>query len=268
MTYLSINICTYNNRDFLRNCLISIYKKIRDIQYEIIVVDNASQDGTADMIKKDFPDVLLIENDRNAGVARARNHSIRRSTGRYILLLDADTEFVSENFGDVIAYMDSSPEVALLGAKQITFNNQPYPASRTFPHIRDIVLRRLAFFGFIRNSRLMKAHHLLFHDQDKPMEVDYVIGAFQLIRRDVFATIGLLDENMFYGFEDADYCARIKKAGYKVIYYPSYTIKHYVSGITRKKLLSKIGIQLLFSHFKSYTKFYRKHHDLLKRRTQ
>jgi GT2 family glycosyltransferase len=129
------------------------------------------------------------------------------------------------------------------------------------------MLRRLAFLGFIRNSRLMKAHHVLLHDSDKPMEVDYVIGAFQLIRRDIFTMVGLLDENMFYGFEDADYCARVKKAGYKVVYYPAFTIKHYVSGITRKKILSKIGIQLLFSHFKSYTKFYLKHFDLLKRRT-
>lgn len=264
---LSINICTYNNRDFLKKCLISIYEKIKDIQFEIIVVDNASQDETADMIKKDFPDVLLIENARNAGVAPARNQAIRSSSGRYVLLLDADTEFVSKNFIDIIKYMDLSPEVALLGVQQITFDNQPYPASRTFPLIRDIVLRRLAFLGFIRNSRLMKAHHVLLHDSDKPMEVDYVIGAFQLIRRDVFNVTGLLDENMFYGFEDADYCARIRKAGYKVVYYPSYTIKHYVSGITRKKLLSKTGIQLLFSHFKSYAKFYKKHHDLLKRRT-
>lgn len=265
---LSINICTYNNRDFLRNCLISIYEQIKDIQFEVIVVDNASQDGTVDMIKKGFPDVLLIENARNAGVAPARNQAIRRSAGRYILLLDADTEFVSKNFIDIIKYMDASPEVALLGVQQITFNNQPYPASRTFPLIRDIVLRRLAFLGFIRNSKHMKAHHLLFHDQDKPVEVDYVIGAFQLIRRDIFTMVGLLDENMFYGFEDADYCARLKKAGHKVIYYPAYTIKHYVSGITRKKLPSKIGIRLLFSHFKSYTKFYLKHFDLLKRRTR
>lgn len=265
---LSINICTYNNRDFLRHCLVSICEKIQDVSFEIIVVDNASQDGTADMIKKDFQNVCLIENARNAGVAPARNQSIKRSAGRYVLLLDADTEFVSKNFVDVIKYMDKSPDVALLGVRQITFDNQPYPASRTFPLIRDIVLRRLAFLGFVRNSRLMKAHHLLFHDQDAPVEADYVIGAFQLIRRDIFATIGLLDENMFYGFEDADYCARIKKAGYRVIYYPSYTIKHYVSGITRKKLLSIIGMQLLFSHFKSYTKFYRKHRDLLRRRKQ
>lgn len=265
---LSINICTYNNRDFLRHCLVSICEKIQDVSFEIIVVDNASQDGTADMIKKDFQNVCLIENTRNAGVAPARNQSIKRSAGRYVLLLDADTEFVSKNFVDVIKYMDKSPDVALLGVQQITFDNQPYPASRTFPLIRDIVLRRLAFLGFVRNSRLMKAHHLLLHDQNTPVEADYVIGAFQLIRRDIFATIGLLDENMFYGFEDADYCARIKKAGYRVIYYPAYTIKHYVSGITRKKLLSIIGMRLLFSHFKSYTKFYRKHRDLLKRRKQ
>ncbi|MDR4509889.1 MAG: glycosyltransferase family 2 protein [Candidatus Brocadiaceae bacterium] len=261
---LSINICAYNNKEFLRNCLISIYKQLKDIQFEIIVVDNASVDGTEVFIRREFPDILLIKNERNAGVAPARNQSIRLSAGRYVLLLDADTEFVSENFSAVLHYMDSSPEIALLGVQQITFNNQPYPALRTFPLIRDIVLRRLAFIGFIKNSGRMKKHHLLFYDHDTPMEVDYVIGAFQLIRREIFSAVGLLDEHMFYGFEDADYCARIKKAGYKVMYYPAFTIRHYVSGITRKKLLSKIGIQLLFAHFKSYIRFYRKHYDLLK----
>src|SRR3989304_5552930 len=221
MIDLSINICTYNNRDFLRTCLTSIYREIKNITFEVIVVDNGSKDGTVDLIESDFPDVKVIK------------------------------------------YLDASPMVGLLGVQQLTYNNSPYPAARTFPGVRHVILRRLAFLGFISHSNALKRHHLMFASHDGPAEVDYVIGAFQLIRKDIFGTVGLLDEEMFYGFEDADFCARIKKAGYKVIYYPDVTIKHYVQGLTRRTLFYKTTVKLLFLHFKSYMRFYTKHYDLL-----
>ena len=109
MIDLSINICSFNSIEDLRLCLISIYQKIKGIRFETIVVDNASTDGTADIVKRDFPEVILIENKTNKGVAAARNQAIKQSKGRYILLLDADTEIISEEFDDLIEYMDSSP---------------------------------------------------------------------------------------------------------------------------------------------------------------
>ena len=263
MIDLSINICTYNNRDFLRTCLTSIYREIKDITFEVIVVDNGSKDGTVDLIESDFTDVEVIKNNTNHGVAKARNQAIKHSIGRYVLLLDADTELISGNIAKVIKYLDASPKVGLLGVQQLTYNNSPYPAARTFPGVRHVILRRLAFLDFISRSNALKKHHLMLASHDGPAEVDYVIGAFQLIRKDIFGTVGLLDEEMFYGFEDADFCARIKKAGYKVIYYPDVTIKHYVQGLTRRTLFYKTTVKLLFLHFKSYMRFYTKHYDLL-----
>lgn len=269
MIDVSIDICTYDNIQFLRLCLLSLYQKIRQVNFEIIVVDNASQDGTSEMIKRDFPDVVLIENVRNKGVAPARNQAITRSRGRYVLLLDSDTEFVSDNFADLIHYLDASPDVGLLGVKQITFDNQPYPSARTFPSLKHVMMRRLSFLPSVRESRTMKDHHLVDIDQDRPVEIDYTIGAFQLIRNELFPIVGLLDEKMFYGFEDADYCARIKKAGYKIVRYPFFTIKHYVQGLTRKrKSISLTGLKLLFHHFISYSRFYIKHHDIIVRKKQ
>jgi hypothetical protein len=262
---LSINICSFNSIEDLRLCLTSIYQKIKGIRFEIIVVDNASTDGTADIVKRDFPEVKLIENNTNKGVATARNQAIEQSKGRYILLLDADTELISEEFDGLIQYMDSSPEIGLLGVKQMTSDNKLYPSARTFPSPRHIIMGRLSFFSFIRESSTLKGYYLSHLTQDKPVTVHYVIGSFQLIRREMFSTVGLLDSNMFYGFEDADYCARIRKAGYKVIYYPLFTIKHHVQGRTRgKNLFSKKGMFLLFHHFRSYSRFYKKHRDLLK----
>jgi GT2 family glycosyltransferase len=261
---LSINICTYNNLEFLITCLKSIYRELQGIDFEIIVVDNGSSDMTVEILKSNYPNVTLIENRVNKGVAQARNQSIKQSSGRFILLLDADIEFSTGNFRELLNCMDSIPRIGLLGVKQITSDNQPYPAARTFPRLKHVILRRLAFLNVLNTSHALKMHYLSLLEQSEPIEVDYVIGAFQLIRKDVLDILGLLDEKMFYGFEDADYCARMRKAGYKVIYYPLFTIKHYVQGLTRKKLLSKIGIKLLFFNIKSYARFYMKHHDLLR----
>ncbi len=262
---LSINICTYNNKEFLKTCLLSIYNKLHNIRFEVLVVDNGSKDGTVEMIKADFPDIILIENTSNNGVARARNQSIHYSTGRYILLLDADTEFVEGEFKAILVYMDSSPNIGLIGVRQITFDNQPYPAARTFPRVKHILLRRLAFLPSVRASQTFKNHHLLLSNLQTPMEVDYVIGAFQLVRAELLNSVGFLDEKMFYGFEDADYCARVKKAGYQVIYYPFFTIKHYVQGMTRKNFFTNpMALVLLLHHCKSYIRLYIKHRDLFR----
>ncbi len=264
MIDLSVNISTYNNINFLRLCLDSILRKIEGLKLEIIVVDNASTDGTAEMLRDHFPEVIVVKNSLNRGVAPSRNQSIKISGGKYILLLDADTELISEDFPDLIEYMDSQPDVALVGVKQLTADNRFYPAARTFPGVKHIVMRRLSFFSFIKQSKIIKDHHLSFINSDSPVQVDYVIGAFQLIKRDVFESVGLLDEKMFYGFEDSDFCARIKKSGYKVVYYPQFEIRHYVQGLTRKRrLFSKTGIKLLFNHFKSYARFYAKQHDVI-----
>jgi GT2 family glycosyltransferase len=260
---LSINICTYNNRAFLQSCLTSINRELKGIDFEIIIADNASNDSTVTMLKTFFPNVIVIENPHNYGVARARNQCIRRSSGRYVLLLDADTEFVGGDFRDILTYMNSAPSIGLLGVKQVTFDNQDYPASRTFPLPKHIIFRRLAFLNFINKSKILQTHHQPSTDPTRPVEVDYVIGAFQVIKREVIDLVGWLDESMFYGFEDADYCARVKKSGFKVIYYPLFTIRHYVQGMTRKNVFNKLALKLLFSHFKSYVRFYTKHHDLL-----
>lgn len=264
MIDLSINISTYNNIDFLHVCLDSIFKKIVGINIEVIVVDNASTDGTAKMVSNEFPHVILLENSYNKGVAPSRNQSIKISRGRYILILDADTSILSDNFSDLLHYMDSNNDVALLGVTQLNVDKHFYPAARTFPKIKHVILRRLSFLSFIRNSKIMNAHHLFNVRPETPIHVDYVIGAFQLVNRRHMEKIGVLDEKMFYGFEDADYCARVKKSGFKVIYYPMFEIKHYVQGLTRnKRLMSTRGLKLLLNHFKSYIRFYIKHRDLI-----
>lgn len=255
MIDLSITIITWNCKAFLAKCLEGIYDKVRGINFEVIVVDNNSTDGTRDMIKEKYPQVSLIENSTNRGVARARNQAIRVSHGKYVLLLDADTEILSSDFKYLISYMKKNKPVGVLGCLMYAEDDRFYPSARTFPSPLHVIVRRLEHYGFLRNSKVLKKHHLEDYNGLNPIEVDYVIGAFQLIRKESIKKVGLLDEKMFYGFEDADYCARMKKKGFKVVFYPSFKIKHHVQGIARRSLINK----MLFYQIKSYIRFYIKY---------
>jgi hypothetical protein len=259
---LSICICAMDNRAFLETCLGSLRHALAGLVAEVIVVDNGSTDGSIDMLAKHYPEVRVIANAANRGVAPARNQALQAARGRYLLLLDADTEFIDFDMPALLRFMDAHTNVGLLGVRQLTFNDAPYDAARTFPRPRDIVLRRLSFLPMARNSAAYEAHHQVSR-ATAPVEVDYVIGAFQLIPRAAWEQAGPLDEKMFYGFEDADYCARIRKAGWQVIYHPGFVIRHYVQGMTRRKMLNKRRLKLLAYHLRSYLRFHRKHRDLL-----
>ncbi len=257
---LSINIISFNCKAFLRRCLETVRDKLKseNISSEIIIVDNNSLDGTSEMITSNFHylNPLLIKNPENYGVAKARNQAIKVSKGRYILLLDADTEILSTNFKELIDYMDRNQDIAILGCYMLDSNNEFYPSARTFPSPIAVVTRRLSHYGLFKDSPVLRKHHVHHCNDNEPIEVDFVIGAFQLIRKIAMDKVGLLDENMFYGFEDADYCYRMKKNGLKVVYYPSFSIKHHVQSLSKRNIINK----MLYFHINSYirllTKYY------------
>ncbi|MFH1314193.1 MAG: glycosyltransferase family 2 protein [Candidatus Eisenbacteria bacterium] len=256
---VSVVIITFNCWHHLERCLRSLYKKVTGIDFEVIVIDNNSVDGTREHIKSEFPEITLIENPRNMGVARARNQGIRIARGRYVLILDADVEIVSDDFPSLLSYMDSHQEVGIAGCTLMAEDGCVHPSARTFPRPVHVLLRRLSYIGLVKTSRILKHHHLADWDRKAPRSVDMVEGAFQLIRKGVIDEIGLLDERMFYGFEDADYCARAIKAGYDVICYPAFIGIHFLQGITRGNPFNRMAVE----HFRSYTRFYRKHRGLI-----
>lgn len=257
---LSITIISYNCKNLLHRCLESIREKIKpeNLHFEVIIVDNHSNDGTSDMIQKEYQDLdpFLIRNPANYGVSRARNQAIKVSRGRYILLLDADTEILSLNFQVLIDYMEWNNDIGVLGCRMLDRNDEFYSSARTFPGPLPVLIRRLNHYGLFKNSNILRKHLMNHYNDVNPIEVDYVIGAFQLIRKKAIEKVGLLDEKMFYGFEDTDYCVRMSKNGLKVVYYPSFSIKHYVGGITKKGVFNK----MLFSHIKSYLILLRKYY--------
>ena len=245
---LSVILLNYNTRDLTKKCLRSVFDSSTDYRFEVIIADNGSTDGSIEMIKNDFPNVKLIENKANLGFSKGNNVAIRQATGRYILLLNTDTE-IRENALDVsIKYLDEHPVVGILGGKVLLPDGSLDKASRRkFPNPWNSFLR---LFGFKKFS-----DYNIDSPIDQEMEVDGVMGAYLMIGRSVIDKIGLLDEEYFMYGEDLDWCWQAKKAGYKVVYYPKAEIIHYKYGSSQ--LIPFKTIKMAHEAMKI---FYRKHY--------
>jgi GT2 family glycosyltransferase len=255
MIDLSIAIVSWKMRGMLCDLLHSITRNSRDLTYQIIVVDNNSQDGTVEMIRDEFPSVVLIENPENRGVAPSRNQALKVAKGRYVLILDADTLLLENSFKKMIEFMDRTPDAGICSCKLISANHVVQPNARRYPSLLAFVLRRLTFIGMLRDHPVLNRHEMTDWDRSDIRDVDYVIGACQMIRDAARVQVGMLDEKIFYGPEDIDYCLRMYRKGWKVYYYPHTSIIHYEQRITKRKMFSKIsyrhflGIVHLFSKY-------------------
>lgn len=226
---LSIIIVNYNTKEFLKGCLKSIYETAKNIKFEICVVDNASDDDSAQMVESNFPDVKLIKNKENFGFAKANNQGIETSTGRYILLLNPDVIVYPGAIEKMVEFMDKNHEAGAIGAKLLNPDGSVQISGYycKFPSVSQVLffytaLRHISFKIPLLKHRFW--HHL---DTEKPCEVDQPPGACLMIRGSVIEQVGLLDEVFFLFFNDVDLCYRIKKAGWKIFYYPEAQMLHF-----------------------------------------
>ena len=256
---LSVIILTWNSKEMLRLCLNSLYSSLKVSEYEVIVVDNGSQDSTTEMISNNFPEIKLIKNTSNKGVAPARNQGLQIAQGKYLLLLDVDTTVAVGTIDVLIDYLDKHSTIGLVGPKLFYPDGQLQYSCRKFPTVWTKVLRRVPIkvAGRFLIDELYKSW-----DHNSVREVDYVIGACQLIRRKAIEEIGYLDDAMFYGAEDVDYCLRLQKAGWKVVYNPHAIVIHKEQRITKKRLFSKIT----WKHILSLMRYFHKHHYYFSKR--
>jgi len=255
MTDVSIVIISWKMKDLLRDCLASIYKHTNNIVFEVLLVDNNSQDGTHEMVAKKFPEVRIIRNSVNKGVAPARKQGMKLTTGKYILILDADTELIENSLKCLFEFMEKNKEYGLVGCKLVDSNMNLQYSCKRFPSLLSLIFRRLESVKFISKSNTLKKHIMMDWDHNEIREVDYLIGACQFIRREVIDKIGYYDTKIFYGPEDIDYCLRIWKAGWKVVYYPFTRIIHHEQRITKRDFFSKISLQHLKGIFYLYHKY-------------
>lgn len=246
MVSLSIVIITWNQLSFLEKCLQSLHFIMECDGVEVIVVDNGSTDNTCQYITDTYPQIRLLVNDCNRGVAYARNRGMEIAQGAKILLLDNDTIADKTAIKGMETYMDQHPQVGLCTCKLVDGNNQIQQSFKPFP---GLWIKMKNVLGLSNKNPSVTQVGIL------PFEPIYVIGACQMIRREVIDRIGLLDENIFYGPEDADYCLRTVSAGWKVVYLPQYTIVHYWQRATNKKIFSLLA----WKHFCSLCYFYKKY---------
>lgn len=248
MIDLSIIIITYNGLGFLKRCLESLGDFIGNPRCEIIIVDNYSTDGTLDFLRENYPQLQLILNSENRGVAAARNQGIAVARGDKLLLLDNDTEATTTAINAMSNYLDNHPDVGLCACRLVDKQGEVQDSCKPYPGLM-IKVRNVLGIG---NKMCYKPN------EDGIIEPTYVIGACQMFPRQVVNKVGMLDEHIFYGPEDADWCIRIKQAGWRIHCLTGHTIVHDYRRSTRRSPFSKLGRM----HIKALIYFYWKHRRL------
>ena len=260
-TLVSVAIITRNSRNELERLLESLKEPLKNSGHEICLVDNGSSDGSVETIRSKYPDVKLIVNKANNGVAPARNQALRLCSGKYIFILDADCEYRDGNLNKATKYLDDNPDVAILGFRVYYPNGKLQDTARTLPSPKDLLVNRMDSSRKIRNSPTFVRHRMREFDPMKLREAGFVAGACQFFKRDLLDQIGFLDEKMFYGYEDSDFCARIIKAGKKVVYFPDIVVIHHHQRLTKKNPFSRMTL----IQMRSYKIFYAKHRDIIEK---
>lgn len=249
-------IVSYNTCEKLRRCLQSVFASKTNRKFEIFVADNASSDASADMVRTEFPAVKLIENRENAGYVRANNEAIKMSAGRFILLLNSDVEVSADTFDKMISFMDNDRMAGIAGCKVLkTDGTLDRACRRSFPNLPSAFWRLAGLSLLFPRSKIFGKYNLGYLPEDEIMEVDAVMGAFLMIRREVVERIGLLDEDFFMYGEDLDWAYRAKAAGYKVIYAPVTAVIHDKGSSSRKA-----SGRALYEFHRAMQIFYDKHY--------
>ncbi len=257
---VSIIILNYNTCRLTVDCLQSVYDSETQYTYEVIVIDNHSSDDSVEVIREQFPQVKLIANQENTGFARANNQGMEIASGRYVLLLNSDTVVQRNTLETMISLMDRRPELGASGCKVILPDGSLDKAcKRGFPTPAASFYYAFGFSRLFPDNPRFNGYQLGYLDPDKEYEVDCLVGAFMLVRRETIEQIGGLDETFFMYGEDLDWCYRIKEAGWKIYYYPKAFIVHLKGGSARRrplKIIYEFHRAMIIFHRKHYSKQY------------
>jgi len=274
---LTIVIVSWNVCDLLRRCLSSVFDvrgstddgeppswKIeqrtpdRKLLTEVIVVDNASTDGSPEMVHAEFPGVRLIGNVENRGFTAANNQGLAVSQGRYLLLLNPDTEVVGDALETMVRYLETHPAAGVLGPRLVYPDGGLQPSRRRFPTFATALVESTIVQKWWTDNRLLRRYTMADTPDDAIQPVDWVVGACLLARRTAYDQVGGLDEGYFMYSEEMDWCKRIKNAGWEIVYLPSATVIHH-QGKSSEQVVAARHINF----HSSKVRYFRKHHGLL-----
>ncbi len=259
---VSISIVTYNSSSVIENCINSIFENTKDLTFEIILIDNCSEDNTAQIINEKFPNITFIQNTKNVGFGKAHNQTFKISKGKYFLILNPDTILFPMAINKVLDFMERNPDAGLTGCK-IWWDDEKNFMFPDLPlhNLKTALLYFTPLCHFFPNNPLIKSHWQSAYtmwNATRPIEVKGVTGGFMMVRKGLFEKVGGFDENFFLFFEEHDLQRRIKKLGYKIYYIPDAEIQHYFEESCRN---SSIDIGSIYR--KSAIYYYKKYYNIL-----
>lgn len=253
---LSIVIINWNVRDLLRRCLESIFAS-RLPGLEVIVVDNASSDGSLDMLRTEFSHVTLIANTENRGFPAGNNQGLAAARGHFVMALNPDTEIVGDALRRVAVYLEAHPEVGALGPQLLNPDGSVQSSRRRFPTFVTALFESTWLQG-VAPRGVLRRYHMGDVPDDTVHEVDWVTGASIAVRHEVLETVGGFDEGFFMYSEELDWCRRIRAAGWKIVYLPEAQVIHHVGKSSEQAVAAR------HIHFQtSKVRYFRKYHGRL-----
>ena len=275
MDDLGIVIVNYRTPRLLRECLTSVFASQGDLAYQVCVVDNNSRDESCSLVKSEFPQVRLVASEVNGGYPYANNLGLcalgfgpsgasalgasapaaAESLPRYALLLNPDTVLPPTALSDMVAFLDARPEVAVAGPRLVRQDGSlDLACRRSFPSTEVSFYRLIGLSRLFPKSPRFGRYNMTFLDPSLTAEVDSVVGAFMMVRREAILQVGLLDERFFMYGEDLDWALRMKRAGWKVYYNAAVTVLHY------KEAASRHSRKARYEFYRAMYLFYRKHY--------
>lgn len=256
MVEVSVSIVNWNTREELRECLRSVLVQ-EGVGFDVTVVDNASADGSAEMVAAEFPTVRLIANERNVGFGRAHNQVIAAASGRYFFMLNPDARLLGADcLKRMVEFADAHPEAGLIGPKVVNRDGTIQFSARNFPTLGAAVFQNSFLGRLFPGNRYVRQYVLSDWDHSQPREVDWLSGSALLVRREFIEDVGLLDEGFFMYCEDVDWGYRAKAKGWKALYCPDATVVHRIGASS-----DQAQVRMLWQHHKSMYRLFRKHRE-------
>jgi GT2 family glycosyltransferase len=254
---LSIVIVSWNVRDLLRDCLLSIRARRGALAVQTIVVDGASADGSAAMVAADFPEVELVARNDNVGFPRGNNIGLARARGRFILLLNPDTQVLGDALPALVGRAAVDPDIGALGPQLLNPDGSVQSSRRRFPTLATGFFESTWLQG-IAPAGLLRRYYALDLPDDRPADVDWLTGAAILAPRAAVERVGGLDEAYFMYSEELDWCRRIKEAGFRVVYWPEAQVIHHLGKSSEQAVTARhINFQ------RAKLRYFRKYHGRL-----
>jgi GT2 family glycosyltransferase len=255
MPDLSIVIVSWNTKKYMEECLTSLTTIDGNLSAEIIVVDNASADGTPEMIRAQFPDVKLIETGANLGFAKGNNVGIKEATGKYICLINSDVNVPSDCLEKMHTYMEQQPTIGLLGPGMLRPDGKVYRSGMRFPSLWNLFLRALFLDSLFKNTGLFGGFLMKDFQFDQTRDIDVLNGWLWMARREGLNQVGPLDGRFFMYAEDVDWCKRFHLAGWRVVFYPEASAVHY-GGASAANQPSRFNVEMQRANLQYWKKYH------------